>query len=119
MAWQDRGWLCVCGALRGHSCVCSLAPCFLAKPVSQPRPPRPPSSPPPPGALQRSLAARRAATDDPGTAEVLTLLATKPMQLAQYFCTAGRDRAAWAHYALAVQLYTHFTSPIRWAGLRC
>ncbi|GBF88688.1 DIS3-like exonuclease [Raphidocelis subcapitata] len=65
------------------------------------------------GALQSSLAALRAATDDPGTGEVLTLLATKPMQLAQYFCTAGRDRGAWAHYALAVQLYTHFTSPIR------
>ncbi|KIY95373.1 hypothetical protein MNEG_12589 [Monoraphidium neglectum] len=46
------------------------------------------------GALQRSLARLRAATDDAGTAEVVTLLATKPMQLAQYFCTAGRDRAA-------------------------
>jgi hypothetical protein len=42
------------------------------------------------------------------------LLATKPMQLAQYFCTSTEpDPAAWRHYALAMGHYTHFTSPIR------
>lgn len=44
------------------------------------------------------------------------LLATKPMQLAQYFCTyIAPDPLDWRHYALAVGHYTHFTSPIRWA----
>jgi hypothetical protein len=42
------------------------------------------------------------------------LLATKPMQLAQYFCTyIAPDPLDWRHYALAVGHYTHFTSPIR------
>ena len=70
------------------------------------------------GALQRSLALLRDAAAAAGgaAADAITLLATKPMQLAQYFCTAGRDRASWAHYALAMELYTHFTSPIRCGG---
>jgi DIS3-like exonuclease 2 len=43
------------------------------------------------------------------------LLATKPMQLATYFCThIAPDPLDWRHYALAVGHYTHFTSPIRW-----
>jgi DIS3-like exonuclease 2 len=42
------------------------------------------------------------------------LLATKPMQLAQYFCTGeAPEVATWRHYALAMDHYTHFTSPIR------
>jgi hypothetical protein len=42
------------------------------------------------------------------------LLATKPMQLAQYFCTGEEPVVAtWRHYALAMDHYTHFTSPIR------
>jgi hypothetical protein len=46
--------------------------------------------------------------------QALMLLATKPMQLAQYFCTAtAPDPASWRHYALAIGHYTHFTSPIR------
>lgn len=88
-------------------CTRSLGLAAPAKPLSGHLPFQPP------GSLQRSLAALRAATDDPGTAEVVTLLATKPMQLAQYFCTAGRDKASWVHYALAMDMYTHFTSPIR------
>jgi hypothetical protein len=44
------------------------------------------------------------------------LLATKPMQLAQYFCTGEAPEASsWRHYALAMDMYTHFTSPIRCA----
>lgn len=46
--------------------------------------------------------------------QALMLLATKPMQLAQYFCTQiAPDPLDWRHYALAVGHYTHFTSPIR------
>lgn len=45
--------------------------------------------------------------------ELVQLLATKPMQLAKYFCTGSVREDHWAHYALAVPYYTHFTSPIR------
>ena len=65
------------------------------------------------GALQASLAALRASVG-PEVAEVVTLLCTKPMQTAQYFCTGNEeDPSMWRHYALAVGQYTHFTSPIR------
>lgn len=65
------------------------------------------------GALQASLHALREAVD-PDTAEVITLLCTKPMQNAKYFCTGDTpDHNDWWHYALAVGHYTHFTSPIR------
>lgn len=65
------------------------------------------------GALQASLAALRD-TVGPEVAEVVTLLCTKPMQTAQYFCTGNEeDPSYWRHYALAVEQYTHFTSPIR------
>jgi DIS3-like exonuclease 2 len=42
------------------------------------------------------------------------MLATKPMQLAAYICTGFvAEPDAWRHYALALDAYTHFTSPIR------
>lgn len=66
------------------------------------------------GALQVSLAALRANHPDPDIVEIVTLLATKPMMLAKYFCTGEVDNPhEWLHYALAVPEYTHFTSPIR------
>ncbi|KAF6257028.1 exoribonuclease [Scenedesmus sp. NREL 46B-D3] len=66
------------------------------------------------GALQASLNAVRAACQDDAAREVIMLLATKPMQLAQYFCTGDApEPSSWRHYALAMNLYTHFTSPIR------
>ena len=40
-------------------------------------------------------------------------MATLPMQLARYFCTGCQDEDSWGHYALAMDRYTHFTSPIR------
>jgi DIS3-like exonuclease 2 len=66
------------------------------------------------GALHASLGALAAALG-PGSpaAEAATLLCTKPMQLARYFSAGELPPAAWAHYALAVPRYTHFTSPIR------
>ena len=64
-------------------------------------------------ALQESLTAVRAAVG-PSVADVVTLMCTKPMQLAQYFCTGDTEsEAEWRHFALAVGHYTHFTSPIR------
>ncbi|PRP88367.1 mitotic control protein [Planoprotostelium fungivorum] len=40
-------------------------------------------------------------------------LGTRSMQLAKYFCTGDLEREQWHHYALNVEEYTHFTSPIR------
>ena len=66
--------------------------------------------------LREALLSQTSANPD-GTAsimEVVTLLCTKPMQLAKYFCTADEpDPLEWRHYALSVGHYTHFTSPIR------
>jgi len=43
-------------------------------------------------------------------------MCSKPMELARYFCTGSvvdGNRDEFRHYALSVDLYTHFTSPIR------
>ncbi|XP_072297199.1 DIS3-like exonuclease 2 [Eucyclogobius newberryi] len=46
--------------------------------------------------------------------EVLTHMCSRPMQMAQYFCSGQKkDEKQYKHYALNVPLYTHFTSPIR------
>jgi DIS3-like exonuclease 2 len=67
------------------------------------------------GPLQQSLSAlRQDPAADRAALEVLTLLATKPMQNARYFCTGeAPDDSFWRHFALAVSHYTHYTSPIR------
>jgi DIS3-like exonuclease 2 len=52
--------------------------------------------------------------DDPVLFDILMFYASKQMQSAEYFCTGnliGR-KDDWEHYALAVPLYTHFTSPL-------
>uniref|UniRef100_A0A0E0CRM8 DIS3-like exonuclease 2 n=1 Tax=Oryza meridionalis TaxID=40149 RepID=A0A0E0CRM8_9ORYZ len=53
--------------------------------------------------------------DDPVLFDILIFYASKQMQSAEYFCTADliSKRDDWAHYALSVPLYTHFTSPLR------
>ncbi|KAJ6835550.1 DIS3-like exonuclease 2 isoform X1 [Iris pallida] len=68
------------------------------------------------GQLHLSLSKiREKLKDDPMLYDILVSYASKPMQPASYFCTGdlrGRENE-WAHYALSVPLYTHFTSPLR------
>ncbi|KAL6504896.1 hypothetical protein OROHE_023654 [Orobanche hederae] len=46
--------------------------------------------------------------------DILMSYAARPMQLAAYFCSGDlKDTSDFGHYALAVPLYTHFTSPLR------
>ncbi|KAK6115569.1 hypothetical protein DH2020_007838 [Rehmannia glutinosa] len=46
--------------------------------------------------------------------DILMSYAARPMQLAAYFCSGDlKDSSEYGHYALAVPLYTHFTSPLR------
>ena len=52
-------------------------------------------------------------TQSPQVFAALRILATRSMQLAKYFCTGNMKREEWRHYALNVETYTHFTSPIR------
>lgn len=53
--------------------------------------------------------------DDPVLFDILISYALRPMQLASYISTGDfRNREdEWAHYALGVPQYTHFTSPLR------
>lgn len=62
-----------------------------------------------PGTLQQSL---DAVTDETKNA-VMQNICIKPMQPALYFCTGDLLLSEYFHYALGVQFYTHFTSPIR------
>ncbi|PNG62021.1 DIS3-like exonuclease 1, partial [Tetrabaena socialis] len=64
-------------------------------------------------ALARACAA--AAASDPAAATLIKSLATRAMSEAQY-SSAGTTPPGTAqsyHYGLALQYYTHFTSPIR------
>ncbi|KAI0221721.1 DIS3-like exonuclease 2 [Lamellibrachia satsuma] len=68
------------------------------------------------GELQRSLSAYSNSDSKKQAAkmQILTVLCSKPMQNARYFCTGCLgDEEEFRHYALNVPLYTHFTSPIR------
>ena len=67
------------------------------------------------GALQRSLYSEAGSDEDAqGRLLVLTSLCSRPMKNALYFCTGALEcEDEYAHYALNVPLYTHFTSPIR------
>nr|KAF6494549.1 DIS3 like 3'-5' exoribonuclease 2 [Rousettus aegyptiacus] len=66
------------------------------------------------GALNKSLT-KLFGNDEYSLArkEVLTNMCSRPMQMAQYFCSGVlQDQEQFRHYALNVPLYTHFTSPI-------
>ncbi|XP_071702289.1 DIS3-like exonuclease 2 [Rutidosis leptorrhynchoides] len=68
------------------------------------------------GQFHKSLECiRHELKDDSVFFHILMNYATKPMQLATYICSGDPlgDGDDWGHYALAVPLYTHFTSPLR------
>jgi exoribonuclease R len=50
---------------------------------------------------------------DPVLSSLVRTLCVKPMRRALYICSGSQTEATLAHYALAIPLYTHFTSPIR------
>lgn len=62
------------------------------------------------GSIGQSIAAQ---ADCPIKDAVLSCMLSKPMELAQYFCTGMFNEPDFHHYALNVPFYTHFTSPIR------
>ncbi|XP_031390501.1 DIS3-like exonuclease 2 [Punica granatum] len=66
--------------------------------------------------IQKSLGRiKETLKDDSVLLDILMSYASRPMQLAMYFCTGDLkdNEDDWAHYALAVPFYTHFTSPLR------
>lgn len=68
------------------------------------------------GHLHRSLEKiREKLQNDSVLLNILLSYASKPMQLAMYFCSGELKDCEndWGHYSLAVPLYTHFTSPLR------
>lgn len=65
------------------------------------------------GKLHRALEALKRAHGHGHVHEALRALATRPLQLATYFSTGDLAHERWRHYALSVDRYTHFTSPIR------
>jgi len=65
------------------------------------------------GSVQAGLLELYSKCTDPEMIDAVTNIAARPMQLAEYFCTGLYSRENWRHYALAVDEYTHFTSPIR------
>jgi DIS3-like exonuclease 2 len=68
------------------------------------------------GPLHHSLQrAKQEFQDDPVLFEILMCYATRSMPFASYFSSGDPfiPEHEWSHYALAVPLYTHFTSPLR------
>lgn len=51
--------------------------------------------------------------EDPYFNTLVRIMATRCMNQAVYFCTGELDPSLYSHYGLAMERYTHFTSPIR------
>ena len=51
--------------------------------------------------------------NDPYFNKLIRIMTTRTMNQAVYFCTGEVDPGLFYHYGLAMELYTHFTSPIR------
>jgi len=51
--------------------------------------------------------------EDPFFNTLVRIMTTRCMNQAVYFCTGELQPALYAHYGLAMERYTHFTSPIR------
>ncbi|XP_052872876.1 DIS3-like exonuclease 2 [Anopheles cruzii] len=66
-------------------------------------------------AIRESMEAIIDSAEHPDAARsVLNVLLSKPMTRANYFCSSFSDSPKdHEHFALAAQMYTHFTSPIR------
>ena len=62
--------------------------------------------------LQESLN-RITSASDPRLVQVVTALLMTPMKAALYLVAGSVSSEFWAHYALNIPYYTHFTSPIR------
>jgi len=62
--------------------------------------------------LQESLN-RLTSASDPRLVQVVTALLMTPMKAALYLVAGSVSSELWAHYALNIPYYTHFTSPIR------
>lgn len=65
-----------------------------------------------PRSLQRTLNDIRSRADREASLAAESLL-MKVMKNAEYFVVGTSHSTTWAHYALAIPYYTHFTSPIR------
>uniref|UniRef100_A0A182J9S3 RNB domain-containing protein n=1 Tax=Anopheles atroparvus TaxID=41427 RepID=A0A182J9S3_ANOAO len=66
-------------------------------------------------AIRESMETIVAEAEHPDAAcSVLNVLLSKPMTRALYYCSAfASEPQHFRHYALAIPMYTHFTSPIR------
>ena len=52
-------------------------------------------------------------SNDPFFNTLVRIMTTRCMNEATYFCSSDFDQTEFRHYGLAVDYYTHFTSPIR------